>query len=99
MLLNVPSSLQAFPQWMLFAPGICPPRWQVSGRTGGARISPEYSCGLRTYTSAAERSGEAFWAYGKNARMEKSGDLAEYVLAAILGTSVESSRPSTIHFL
>src|SRR5260370_207756 len=36
---------------MLFAPGMCPPRWHVSGSPGGARISPVNSAGLRTSTS------------------------------------------------
>src|SRR5437667_182122 len=37
---------------MLRAPGMCPPRWQVSGSPGGARISPLNSGGLRTSTRA-----------------------------------------------
>ena len=43
--LNVPSSFTALAQGMLFAPGMWPPRWQVSVRPGGARILPVNSSG------------------------------------------------------
>src|SRR6185436_7709204 len=73
-LLNVPSSLQFLPHGMLFAPGMWPPRWQVSGSPGGDRISPVNSCGLRTSTSAADFDFIACCTSGRNARSELSGD-------------------------
>ena len=97
-LLNVPSSLQFLPQGMLFAPGMWPPRWQVSGSPGGARISPVNSAGLRTSTSAAFFAADACCTSGRNARSDTSGPLALYVFAATLGLSVDSSRPSASHF-
>ena len=50
--LNVPSaSFTAWPHGMFFAPGMCPPRCACSvGYSGGARISPVNSFGLRTST-------------------------------------------------
>src|SRR5262249_35073161 len=61
------------PHGMLLAPGMCPPRWHVSGNPGGERISPLNSCGLRTSTSAADLAFTACWTSGRNARSERSG--------------------------
>src|SRR5437667_1722069 len=97
-LLNVPSSLHAFAHGMLFAPGMWPPRWQVSGSPGGARISPVNSAGLRTSTSDALWAAEACWTSGRNARSDVSGPLALYVFGVIFGLSVLSSRDSASHF-
>src|SRR3954469_13733785 len=98
-LLNVPSSLQFLPQGMLFAPGMCPPRWHVSGSPGGARISPVNSAGLRTSTSAAFFCDDACWTSGRNARSDTSGADALYVFTANDGFSVLKSRDSASHFL
>src|SRR6202034_3799518 len=97
--LKVPSSLQALPQGMLRAPGMWPPRWQVSGKPGGARISPENSWGLRTSTRPADLADTAACTCGRKARRDKSGSAALYVVGLIWGVSVESSSPSAIHFL
>src|SRR5437867_5152348 len=97
--LKVPSSLQALPHGMLRAPGMWPPRWQVSGSPGGARISPVNSAGLRTSTSPAFLPADACCTSGRNARSEVSEPLALYVFAAKAGLSVLSSRDSASHFL
>ena len=64
------------PDLSLRAPGIWPPRWQVSGKPGGARISPVNSCGLLTSTSAAVRFADASSTCGSNARSERSAGFA-----------------------
>ena len=74
--LNVPSSFASFPHGMLFAPGMCPPRWHVSGSPGGARISPVNSAGLLTSTSAALLFCTADVTSERNARSESSCSLA-----------------------
>src|SRR5215471_21617218 len=83
---------------MLLAPGMCPPRWQVSGSPGGARISPVNSAGLRTSTSDAFFPADACCTSGRNARSDRSGPLALYVLAAAAGLSVATDFPSASHF-
>src|SRR3954464_12295134 len=80
-LLKLPSSLQFFPHGMLFAPGMWPPRWHVSGSPGGDRISPVNSCGLRTSTSDALPAADADCTSGRNARRDTSGEPALYVVA------------------
>src|SRR5262245_52853532 len=98
-LLKVPSSLQFLPHGMLFAPGMWPPRWHVSGNPGGDRISPVNSCGLRTSTSDADFDFIACCTSGRNARRELSGDFVLYVFDGNDPLSVLRSRPSASHFL
>ena len=92
------ASLQARAQGMFFAPGTCPPRWQVSGRPGGARISPVNSCEERTSTKSAAFFEEASCTCGRNDRIEKSGSLARYDAGFGFGTSCVRSLDSASHF-
>src|SRR3954469_3934336 len=96
--LNVPSSLAAFDQGTLSAVGMWPPRWDCScGRCAGASSLPENSSGERT--SIRFLLPIAAMVSSRNARIEVSCSLAWYWVAGRDTASLDSSRPSSSHFL
>src|SRR6185437_3842101 len=98
-LLNVPSSLHALPQGTLRAVGMWPPRWHVSGKPGGANISPVNSCGPRTSTSDAAWFFTASCTCGRKALNERSASCALYWVGGYEAALSLTSRLSASHFL
>src|SRR4051812_46066776 len=96
--LKVPSSLAALLHGTLIAVGMWPARCDCScGRCAGASRRPANSSGLRTSTRFF--TPIAWTTSSRNARMLRSGALAEYEVFARTGTSFEYGRASSSHFL
>src|SRR5947209_10347760 len=97
--LKVPSSLTAWLQGMLTAPGMWPPRCACSvGYSGGARTSPVNSLGLRTSTNLY--LGEVYHSKVcfRYALMLSSGGEAWKWVGVYSGISLVSGLSSSIHF-